>query len=218
MKNRQFAVIGLGRFGTSLLKELLEIKCEVLAIDTDEDKIEDIASIATHAITADSTDEQVLKALEVASFDAVVVAIGNNIQSNILTTILLKELGVNKIIAKAQNSLHGKVLEKIGADMVIYPERDMAIKLAHSLNSNNIMDHIELSSEFSILEIKAPSKFFNKNLEELELRSKFGITVLALKRREEIIISPDPGKIIKEKDILVLIGKNYYLNKISELH
>ncbi len=142
MKNKQFAVIGIGRFGESLIKELTRMGFEVLAIDIDPEKVNEVAETATHAVEADAVDEQVLRALGIRNFDVVVVAIGNNIQSNILTTILLKEIGVKKVVAKAQNALHGKVLEKIGADLVVYPEQDMAIKVAHSLVSRNILEYI----------------------------------------------------------------------------
>jgi trk system potassium uptake protein TrkA len=217
MKNkRQFAVIGLGRFGGSLIKELVAMGHEVLAIDTDEEKIEDYVDIATHAVQADSTDEAVLRKLGITNFDVVVVSIGNNLQANILTAITLKEIGVKKVIAKARTALHGKVLEKIGTDMVIYPERDMAIKLAHSF-VHNIMNQIDLSSEYSIVEILAPAEFVNKSLRQMDLRTKKNIAVIAIKHDEEISLPPDPDQIIKARDILVIAGENKYINNVADL-
>lgn len=215
-KKKQFAVIGLGRFGGSLIKELVAMGHEVLAIDNDEEKIEDFIDIATHAVQADSTDENVLRKLGLTNFDVVVVSIGQNIQVNILTAITLKEMGVKKVIAKAQTALHGKVLEKIGTDVVIYPERDMAIKLAHSF-VHNIMNQIDLSSEYSIVEILAPKEFVGKSLAQMELRTKMNVAVIAIKHDDEIAVPPDPEQIIQARDILVLAGENKNINNIAEL-
>lgn len=214
---KQFAVIGLGRFGTSLIIELSKMGYDVLAIDNDEDKINDIVDIAAHAVQADSMDKQALKNLGIKDFDVVIVAVGQNIQVNILTAITLKEMGVKKVIAKAQNELHGKVLEKIGTDVVIYPERDMATRLARVLTSQNVVDQINLSSEFSILEIKTPQVFVERTLVELDVRRKLKVTVIAIKRGEEIIISPPADQLIKANDILVVAGENKFLTNLDNL-
>lgn len=217
MKVKQFAVIGLGRFGESLIKELTLMGHEVLAIDLDEDKINNAAEYSTHAVQADSMDEHVLKALGIRNFDAVIVAIGENIQSNILTTIVLKELGVEKVISKARNSMHGKVLEKIGADVVIYPERDMAIKLARTLVSRNFVEQISLSNDYGIIEIFAPKIFINKTLNDIGLRNKMGVTALAIRRGENIMVSPGPDEAMQEGDVLVALGHYKDLDALSEL-
>jgi len=217
MKNKQFAVIGIGRFGESLIRELGRLGYDVLAIDSEEEKVNDAVDIATHAVQADAMDEETLKALGIRNFDVVVVAIGNNVQANILTTIMLKELGVEKVVAKAQNAMHGKVLEKIGADYVIYPERDMAIKLARSLVSRNFLEQINLSSTYSIIELMAPRMFINKNLAELGLRKKMNINVLAIRRGEDIIVSPGPDEVINRGDVLVILGQNDHLQEINDL-
>lgn len=214
---KQFAVIGLGRFGKSLVKELTKAGHEVLAIDNDLDKINEITDDVVHAVQADAMDEQALKAVGIRNFDVVVVSIGHNIQSSILATILLKEMGVKKVIAKAQNSLHGKVLEKLGIDLVIYPERDMAIKLARSLSSENILDQIDLSPDYSIMEMVAPLFFEEKSLASLGIRKKTGVTILAIRRQNEIIVAPDAGLVINAGDILVALGKNKDLKKICNL-
>lgn len=217
MKSKEFAVIGIGRFGENLIKELVKMGHEVLAIDLDEVRVNDAADFATHSVQADTMDANVLKTLGIRNFDAVIVAIGDNIQSNILTTIVLKELGVHKVIAKAKNSMHGKVLEKIGADMVIYPERDMAIKLARTLVSQNFLEQIQLSSDYSIIELYCPALFINKSLIENEIRKKWGLNVLAIRRGEDVSVSPKPDDKLLQGDILVVLGNNKDLKDLSEI-
>jgi len=217
MKDKQFAVIGIGRFGESLIRELVRMGHEVLAIDMNEERVNNAVDFATHAVQADTMDSQVLKTLGIRNFDAVIVAIGDNIQSNILTTVLLKELGVNKVISKAKNAMHGKVLEKIGADIVIYPERDMALKLARSLVSQNFLEQINLSPDYSIIELFTPKVFVNKNLSEIGLRQKLRVTVLAIRRGDEIFVAPGPDKTMNEGDILVALGHNDDLERLSNL-
>ncbi|MDD3268289.1 MAG: TrkA family potassium uptake protein [Syntrophomonadaceae bacterium] len=217
MKDKQFAVIGIGRFGESLIKELSRMGFEVLAIDVDEEKVNDIIGIATHAVQADAMDEGTLNALGIRNFDTVIVAIGDNVQANILTTIILKEIGVKKVVAKAQNALHGKVLEKIGTDVVIYPERDMAIKLARSLVSHNFLEQINLSPEFGIIELFTPRIFRNKSLADIGLRKNMRVTVLAIRRGNDIIVTPVPEEKLYEGDILVALGHNDGLEQLSSL-
>ncbi|MGI6435858.1 MAG: potassium channel family protein [Syntrophomonadaceae bacterium] len=216
MKNMQFAILGLGRFGFSLVRELSRMGLDVLAVDADPNRVNNARDIATYAVEADTTDENVLKALGIRNFDVVVVAIGENIQSNILTTILLKDMGVPMVVSKAQNNLHGKVLEKIGTDLVVYPERDMAVRVAHSLLTKSVIDHINLSSEYSILEIITPSLFVGKSLRESNIREKHNVNIIAIKRGDEIIVNPTPQETIVAKDILVVLGKNVYLDKLSD--
>lgn len=217
MKNMQFAILGLGRFGFSLVKELSRMGLDVLAVDSDPNKVNLARDIATYAVEADSTDEQVLKTLGIRNFDVVVVAIGENVQSNILTTILLKDMGVPMVVSKAQNHLHGRVLEKIGTDLVIYPERDMAIRVAQSLLTKSVLDHINLSSEYSILEIITPALFVGKTLQESNIREKHNVNIIAIKRGEEIIVNPTSNQTVLANDILVVLGKNIYLDKLSDL-
>ncbi|NLN87687.1 MAG: TrkA family potassium uptake protein [Syntrophomonadaceae bacterium] len=217
MKPKQFAVLGIGRFGESLIKELVRMGYEVLAVDVDADLVQEAMEYATHAVQADAMEESVLKSLGIKNFDAVIVAIGENIQSNIFTTILMKELGVKKVVAKAGNALHGKVLEKIGADMVIYPERDMAIKLARTLASQNFLEQITLSSDYSIIEISIPRSFINKNLRQIGVRPRMNVTVLAIRRGDEIIVVPGPDQNLINGDILVVLGHNQDLDDLSDI-
>ncbi|WP_034630715.1 potassium channel family protein [Desulfotruncus alcoholivorax] len=216
MKDKQFAVIGLGRFGMSLISELSRMGYDVLAIDHDENIVNVAIEIAAHAVQMDATDEQALKSIGIRNFDVVVVSIGEHIQASIMTTLILNELGVKKVVAKAQNAMHGKVLEKIGA-RVIYPERDMAVKLARSMVSNNILDQIELSPDYSIMEMMAPNSFAGKSLVDIGVRKKLGVTVLAIRRGGDIIVAPNAAQIINSGDILVALGKNERLQRLIEL-
>jgi trk system potassium uptake protein TrkA len=149
----QYVVIGLGRFGTSVAQTLYQMGCEVLAIDTDEEKVQAVANIVTHAVQADATDENAMRALGLRNFDVAIISIGD-IQASILTTLVLKEMGIKRLVAKALSELHGRVLEKIGADKVIYPERDMGMRVAHNLVSGSILDYMELAPGYSIIEVR----------------------------------------------------------------
>jgi trk system potassium uptake protein TrkA len=215
MRKKQFAVIGMGRFGSSVAKTLYDLGFEVMAIDSDENRIQDVINMVTHAVQADSTDDDALRSLGIRNFDVVVVAIGQDIQSSILTTLILKDLGVPTLIVKAQNELHGKVLSKIGADKVIFPERDMGTRVAHHLISPNILDHIELSDDYSIVEIKATPNMYGKNLRQLDIRAKFGCNVMAIKTEQKMNIAPHAEDTIKENDVLVVVGKNEDLKKFE---
>lgn len=212
---KQFAVIGMGRFGLSVAKALSDMGFDVLAIDTDEHRTQAVSNIVTHAVSADSTDEEALRALGIRNFDVVVVAIGQDIQASILTTLILKDLGLPIIIVKAQNELHGKVLHKIGADKVIYPERDMGLRVAHHLTSPNILDYIELSDEYSIVELRVTTAMLGKNLKELDIRVQFGCNVMAIKRGTKMNISPAATDRLTDDDILVIVGEKNDLTKLE---
>lgn len=206
MAAKQFVVIGLGRFGSSIAKTLYSLGNEVLAIDSDEEIVQSISDSVTHAVQADATDEATLRSLGIRNFDVAVVTIGSDVQSSVMITLLAKELGVKYVIAKAQNEMHAKVLYKIGADRVVFPERDMGVRVAHNLCSSNILDYIELSPDYSIMEIASISEWEGKSLRELNMRSKYGINVMAIKRDNDINISPSADDIIKHGDVLVVIG------------
>ena len=209
MSKKQFAIVGMGRFGSSVARTLYNLGFEVLAIDSDEHRTQEVISMVTHAVQADSTDEEALRALGVRNFDVVVVAIGQDIQSSILTTLILKDMGVKMLVAKAQNELHGKVLTKIGADKVIYPERDMGQRVAHNLISPNILDHIELSEDYSIVDIQVGSALVGKNLRQLDIRNKYQCNVMGIKSNNgKMNIAPHAEDLIKEEDVLVVVGKN----------
>ncbi|PLT34368.1 TrkA family potassium uptake protein [Bacillus sp. V5-8f] len=213
---KEFAVIGLGRFGGSICRALAEEGMEVLAIDMDEDRVNEFAMIASHAVVGDTTDENVLKSLGIRNFDHVIVAIGDDIQASILTTLMLKELGVNNITVKAQNDYHEKVLRKIGADHVVHPERDMGRRIAYNISSNNVLDYLELSDEHSIVEIVASEKMDGRTIIDMDVRARYGINIVAIKRGNEIIVSPQANDLIKRGDILIVIGADTDINRFEK--
>ena len=206
MANKQFVVIGLGRFGISVAKTLYSLGNDVLVIDKDEDLVQDISDSVTHAVQMDATDENALRTLGLRNFDVAVVTIGANIQASVMVTLLVKELGVKYIIAKGNSDLHAKVLYKIGADRVILPEKDMGVRVAHNLVSSSILDYIELSPDYSIMEIEALDEWTGKPLRELKLRSKYGINVMAIKKGDEINLTPSADDLLEPKDVIVAIG------------
>lgn len=212
---KEFVVIGLGRFGGSVCRELVRLGMNVLAIDKDEDVVNEYSNIATHAVVGDSVDESVLKSLGIRNFDHVIVAIGNDIQASILTTLILKELGVKKITAKAQNDYHEKVLRKIGADQVIHPERDMGKRIAHHLVSSNVLDYLELSDEHSFVELVANENIDGRTILDLDVRARYGINIVAIKRGAEIIVSPKASEMIHQGDILFVIGADKDINRFE---
>jgi trk system potassium uptake protein TrkA len=213
---KEFAVIGLGRFGGSICRALSQQGMEVLAIDVDEDKVNEFSSIASHAVMGDTTDEMVLKSLGIRNFDHVIVAIGDNIQASILTTLILKELGVKHITVKAQNDYHEKVLSKIGADNIVHPERDMGQRIAHNIVSNNVLDYLELSDEHSIVEIIASKHVDGYSLIDLDIRAKYGINIVAIKRGKEILVSPQASETIRQGDILIVIGADTDISRFEK--
>lgn len=208
VKNKQFAVIGLGRFGVSVATTLAGAGYEVMAVDSDEEKIQEISAQVTHAVQADVTDADTLKTLGIRNFDTVIVAIGRDMQSSIMVTLLLKELGVKYVVAKASSDLHEKVLHKLGADRIISPEQDMGVRIANNLMSGGIVEHIQLSPEYSIVEIACLTEWFDKTIKELNMRGNYGINIIAIQRDEDISITPGPHFILQENDILVVVGTN----------
>lgn len=210
---KEFVVIGLGRFGGSIVRELIALDANVMAIDSSPDRVDEFAQIATQAIVADTTDEAVIKSLGIWNFEHVIVAIGEDIQASILTTLILKELGVQQITVKAQNDYHEKVLRKIGADYVVHPERDMGIRIANNMTSNNVLDYLELSDEHSIMEIKAGDRIAGHTLVDLDIRAKYGINIVGIKRGESILISPAADDPILLGDILLVIGADIDINR-----
>lgn len=215
---KQYAVIGLGRFGTSVARTLFKLGQEVLAIDTSEDRLRYLADEVTHTLLADSTDANVLKNIGIKNFDVVVVAIGENVQANIMTVLLLKELGVPYVVAKALNKMQGRVLEKVGADRVVYPERDMGKRVAHNLVSSSLIDYMELTQEFRISEIMAKKEMFGKSLKSINFRSKYNVNVVLIKRASgEVLFSPGADDIIETGDVLVLAGDRNSLDRLERL-
>jgi len=217
MKTKQFLVIGAGRFGSSVARNLFKLGHDVMVMDNDEDKVQQFSDEVTNAVKADASSETCLKALDINSFDTVVLAIGDDMQASIMAAILLIELGAKRIVAKAKTELHGKVLEKVGVNQVVFPERDMGQKLARSLIAPTIIDMIELSDDYSVVEVNAPKEMLGKSLKELNLRARYGISIIALRRNNgnKTIISPVAEDVIEKEDIIVAIGENKYLKKME---
>ncbi len=213
---KQFVVIGLGRFGSSVARALAEKGNEVLAIDKCEDCVENITDVVTHAVEADATSKDILESLGVGNFDVAVVSIGDDMHSSILTTLLLKELGVPKVVSKAVSEVHGKILSKVGADQVVFPERDMGERIARHLITTNLLDYIEFTDEHSIIELLAPSTMTGRTLKDIDFRSKFNVSVMAIKRGEKINLAPGGNDKILEGDILVVVGENKHLEALKE--
>ncbi|WP_102691604.1 potassium channel family protein [Rummeliibacillus pycnus] len=216
MDIKQYAVIGLGRFGTSIARKLHDAGQEVLGIDVIEERVEDAELYVTHAVVADSTEEKALTSLEIGNFDCVIIAIGNDLQANILTAMLLKDLGVKKIIAKALEKRHGELLKKIGVDWIVYPERDMGERVGNQLLSPNLLNYIELSKEYNIEEIMIPQSMAEKTFRELDIRAEYNVNAIALIRDGTIHISPSADEVIHQNDVLVLLGKTEDLANFSK--
>ncbi|HCJ67043.1 MAG TPA: potassium uptake system protein [Elusimicrobia bacterium] len=229
MAKLQFVIIGLGTFGMHLAKNLAGKGAQVLAIDEDEEKVHEVSTLVTQAVQADATNDKTLRELNISDADAAIVAIGESMEASILTTLLLKEIGVKKVIVKGISPLHGQVASKIGADKVVFPERDMAERLAESLVSPSILETVELSPEYNFAEVLAPARFVGKSLRQLDMRTHYHLNVIAIKRKipelldsgetefkEEVIIAPEPNEEIAEGDIIVVLGKDKDIEKIKE--
>lgn len=213
---KQFIVIGCGRFGTSVAMTLYKLGYDVLAVDRDLEKVQEMSEYVTHAVQIDAIDESSLKSIGIRNFDVAVVAIGSNMQASIMATLIAKDMGVKRVIAKAQNELHAKVLYKIGADKVIFPERDMGVRVAHNLVSSNILDVIEFAPDYSIIEVAPLPEWEDKSLKELKLPNLYGVSVMAIKTGDKINISPYADDVIKKNDVVVILGHNDNLKKIEE--
>jgi trk system potassium uptake protein TrkA len=221
---KQFAVIGLGRFGLSVAKTLTEQGYQVLAIDKDEELVQEASEFVTEAVQVDSTDDKALKAVGITNVDVAVVAIGTNLEASILTTLILKEMGMQQIVARAVTEEHGKVLEKVGATKVVFLERDMGMRVANSLISPSIIEHIYLSPEFSIMETMPPKEFVGKSIGTLDIRARYGLTVIGVRRKEasnkaasELNISPKADYVVKEGDIFIILGSNENLERFKNI-
>lgn len=216
-EKKQYIVIGLGRFGRSVAKQLEANGCMVLAVDNKEKNVNMIAEYVTRAVCMDITDEDAVGELGLGNFDAAIVSIGSNINAAIFAIICAKEKGVKTVIAKAYDEMNGKILTKVGADEIIYPEREMGCHLAKNLAFGNFVDTVELTADYSIAEIPILPQWVGKNLKELNLREKYRINVIAAKRNGELEVSPSADRKFVDGDILLILGKNEVLKKLSAL-
>ena len=215
--SKSFAVIGIGRFGFSVAKTLCQLGHQVLAVDVNEDHIKMAASYVTHSVQADTTDERALSQLGIRNFDYVIISMGDDIRASILTTVICKEQGAKYIIAKASDDLHAKLLYKTGADKVVQPETEAGIRLAKSLVSENIIDYLELSDEYSVHEIRVPKNWVGKTLADLDIRAKYDVIVIAVRRDADIKVTLDPNDLLLAGDVIIMIGSNKGFDKINTL-
>lgn len=214
---KSYVVIGLGRFGAQVARSLCQHGCEVLALDVSSELVQQISSDVTHAVVADARDKEVLRALGVREFDCAIIAIGGSLSDSVLATMNTKELGIPRVVCKAHDDTHRQVLLKLGADQVVIPEQEQAVRLAKSLASRNALDYIELSEECGIIELPAPKTWVGKGLRELNVRAKLGLNILAIRSGNRLNVSPAPDYPIRETDILVVLGYNSALEKVQKL-
>ena len=215
---KTFVVIGLGRFGSAVATELCSLGHEVLALDTDAEKIQKLADQVTHAVVGDARDADVLRALGVRNYDCAIVATGFDVGNSTLITLNLKEAGVRQVICKAQSHVHRKVLEKIGADRVVFPEHEMGLKLAQGLSSVNVLNFIELSDDFGIVELTAPKSWQGRTLRELDVRVHYHVNVIAVRDRAgELDVAPGGEHVVGKDSMLVVVGRTEHINRLHDL-
>jgi trk system potassium uptake protein TrkA len=214
---KSYIVIGLGRFGSQVARQLYSLGCEVLAMDLSAELVQQISNDVTHAVVGDAQDKGVLKALGVRNLDCAVIAIGDNLAASVLATMNMKELGVPYVVCKAHDETHQKVLEKLGADRVVIPEQENGARLARSLSSPNVLDYIELSEEYGIVETPVPASWCDKTLKELNVRAKLGANILAIRRKGKINVSPAADFMFSAGDVVVVLGDSATLEKVQKL-
>lgn len=210
----QFFVAGLGRFGKSVAITLEKMGYDVMAMDIDEDAVQDVSDSLGYVVCADCSDERNLSAMGAGNADVAVVAIGD-LSASLMTTLLLKEMGVKKIVVKALDALHGKMLQKIGADKIIYSENEMGVRVAHNLISPGIVDYIEMENNITILSIHVPTDWIGKSLIDIDVRKKYNITVVAIKREGEMLVNPRPDMQMNAKDMLVILGDTESVKRVT---
>ena len=215
MKN--FMVIGLGRFGSAIARQLCGLGAEVLALDVRSELVQQVSNEVTHAAVGDAQDKEVLRALGARNFDCAIIAIGDDLAASVLITMNLKELGVPYIVCKAHDETHRRVLEKLGVDRVVIPEQEYGQRLARSLNSHNVLDYIEISGEYGILEVPAPAGWVGKSLKEPNVRAKLGVNIIAVENDGKTNVSPSADYRIVEKDVLAVLGDNAALERVQKL-
>lgn len=214
-KRKQYIVVGLGRFGRAIAETLAEAGEEVLGVDMDMELVDDMRDKITHAVQLDAMDRDALEALGVLDFDAAFVTMGSDIRASGIITLMLKELGVRRVIAKAHDDFHGRMLEKLGADKVLFPERDMGRRVAHNLVSGNIVDYLELSPDYSMAEVRPMGEWVGKALKDLALRSKLGVNIIAIKNGEHLDPMPQPETVIQAEDVLLVVAREETLSQME---
>ena len=216
---KTFVVIGLGRFGTAVATELCELGHEVLAIDASEEGVQQVADRVTHDVAGDARDPAVLRALGVRNYDCAIVAVGDDVGNSALITLNLKEIGVKRVICKAQSHVHRKVLEKIGADRVVFPEHEMGVKLAQGLSSSSVLNFIELSDDFGIVELEIPKSWQHRSIRDLDVRAKHHVNIIAVRKGStgQLDVAPGGDYVLEAKDAVVTLGRNEDINRLHDL-
>ena len=214
---KAYVIIGLGRFGSEVARQLYSLGCEVLALDMRSDLVQQISKDVTHAVVGDGQDIEVLKALGVRNMDCAIIAIGDDLAASVLATMNMKELGIPYVVCKAHDDTHRRVLEKLGADRVVIPEKENAARLARSLSTPNVLDYIELSEDYGIVEVPAPKSWHEKSLKDLNVRAKLGVNILAVRRQGKINVSPAADFVIRSGDIMVVLGDSLALEALQKL-
>jgi trk system potassium uptake protein len=214
MAREQVVVIGLGRFGSAVALELERLGHEVLAIDRDEQRVNDIAPDVTHALELDAADEDALRGAGAGDFGTAIVAISGDAEPSIFATMVLKRLGVHNVIAKAGSLLHGEILARVGADRVVFPERETGLRLAHSFNVPNVLDYLDVAPSFGIERIRPPKSFVGRTLGDLDLKGRLGLTPVAVRRGQRVVVNPTRDERIGEGDELILIGRDDKLDQL----
>lgn len=214
MGRQQVMVIGLGRFGSAVARELERLGHEVLAVDRNEQLVNEVAPHVTHALQLDAADEGALRAAGAGDFQAAIVAISSDAEPSIFATMVLKRLGVANVVAKAGSQLHGEILARVGADRVVFPERETGLRLAHSFNVPNVIDYLDVAPNFGIEKIRPPASFIGKSLGELDLKTRLGLTPIALRRGHQVFVNPARDERVAEGDELILIGRDDKLDQL----
>ena len=214
---KSYVVIGLGRFGAEAARQLYALGCEVLAMDLHSELVQQVANDVTHAVVGDGQDKEVLNTLGVRNMDCAIIAIGDDLAASVLATMNMKELGVPYIVCKAHDETHRRVLEKLGADRIVIPEKENAARLARSLSSPNVLGYIELSDDYGIVEVPAPKSWYEKTLKELNVRAKLGVNIIAVRRDGKINVSPAADFRIRKEDVMVVLGDTHALEAVQKL-
>ncbi len=213
--HKRFAVIGLGRFGASVAKTLSDTGQYVLAVDHDADRVDSLSTVLPHIVRADTTDAAALSSLRIGEYDVVVVAIGDDVEASVITCLNCRDLGTKMLIAKAQDDAHGRVLERLGVDRVVYPQRDMGNRVAHNIAAGGIIDFVRLSEKYGMADLDAPQQFWGHTLQQLNLPTRFGLNVVTIKRGKRVIVSPGPAERIEQGDVIVVIGDADGVNRLQ---
>lgn len=213
---KTYAVLGLGKFGGAIARELSMMGCDVIAVDINESVVKEIQHQVSYAVIGDVTDAETMREIGIADTDAVFISIAEELEASIMAALIAKELGVPHVIAKASSKMHGKVLAKVGVDRVVYPEREMGIRLAKNVVAGNFMDMIDLSSKYSLVELMVPRSWVGHSLLSLDARKKYGLNVVAVKKKDDIKINISPDEIFDEDDILIVVGSNDSIGALND--